>query len=100
MSASRAKAGAKAVQDVLGELVQELGIGPTLRAYDAVLLWEDVVGSHIAKVAVAEKISRGILTVRVSNSTWRYELTLRKKELIDKLNAALNEEIVKDIRFR
>jgi predicted nucleic acid-binding Zn ribbon protein len=40
-----------------------------------------------------------VLSVQVSNSTWRYELTMRKQEMISKLNTLLGEEVVKDVRF-
>lgn len=83
----------------LKRLVRDLGIGKKIREYDAVLRWQEAVGGHIAKVASAEKILAGELTVRVSNPTWRYELSLRKDELKAKINKLLGEEIVKDIHF-
>jgi hypothetical protein len=35
----------------------------------------------------------------VSNSSWRQELQFKKKEIIEKLNKALNQNIIKDILF-
>lgn len=99
MSASKSR-GAKSLGDALQGLVKDLGIGGKLREYDAVLRWEEAVGPHIAKVAAAAQVQRGVLVVRVSNATWRYELTLRKAELIGKINAVLGEDVVKDIRFQ
>lgn len=92
--------GPKSLGDALQGLVKELGLGSRLREYDAVLRWEEAVGPHIAKVATAAQIQRGILTVRVNNATWRYELTMRKSEMIGKINALVGAEIVKDIRFQ
>ncbi len=83
----------------LDRLMRELGIGPKIREYDAVLRWPEAVGAHIAKVASAEKIQNGILTVRVTSPTWRYELTLRKEELAAKINAVVGSTIVTDIHF-
>ena len=51
------------------------------------------------KVTTAVKIENGILTVRVNNSPWRNELVLLKADLIGKINEALGETIVRDIRF-
>ena len=99
MSASKPR-GARSLGDALQGLVKDLGIGGKLREYDAVLRWEEAVGPHIASGATAAQILRGVLVVRVNNATWRYELTLRKAELIDKLNAVLGEKVVKDIRFQ
>jgi predicted nucleic acid-binding Zn ribbon protein len=90
---------AKTLGEALDGLVRELGIQGKMREYDAVLRWEEAVGPHIAKVATANKIQHGVLSVQVSNSTWRYELTMRKQEMISKLNTLLGEEVVKDVRF-
>jgi predicted nucleic acid-binding Zn ribbon protein len=86
--------------DVLKGLVQDLGISERIGEYDAVLQWEVIVGEHIAKVAQAERISQGVLVVRVKTSTWRQELNMRKGEMIGLLNRALGGDVVKDIRFR
>ena len=88
------------IGEVLGSLVSDLGIGKRLQEYDAVLEWAEIVGPHIARVATAEKISQGVLVVRVSASTWRNELNMRKAELLDRLNTALGGKVVTDIRFR
>jgi predicted nucleic acid-binding Zn ribbon protein len=90
---------AKTLGEALEGLIRDLGLRGKLREYDAVLRWEEAVGPHIAKVATANRIQHGVLTVQVSNSTWRYELTMRKQELIEKLNTVLGEAVVKDVRF-
>lgn len=79
--------------------MENLGIGARIREYDAVTRWNEIVGSQIARVTEAVKIEKGVLVVRVQNSPWRNELTLMKKDMMVKLNSALGEEIVKDIRF-
>jgi len=63
-------------------------------------IWEQIVGAQIAKAAKAEKINRGVLTVRVEKSVWRNELNYLKKQIISKLNEALEKEVVKEIIFR
>jgi predicted nucleic acid-binding Zn ribbon protein len=84
----------------LEDLVEGLGIRHKLSEYDAVLQWESLVGEHIARAATATKIVNGVLFVRVKSSTWRNELSLRKKDIIETVNGALKGEIVKDIRFQ
>lgn len=90
---------AKSLGEALAGLTADLGIESKLREYDAVTLWPELVGAHIARVATAEKISKGVLVVRVTTSTWRNELQMRKQELADKINAALKSPVVKDIKF-
>lgn len=90
---------AQPIGTVLSSLMQELGLGKKLKQYEAVRVWREIVGERIAKVAIATKIINGTLIVKVAKSTWRNELSLMKKEIIAKINAALKEEIVKDIKF-
>jgi predicted nucleic acid-binding Zn ribbon protein len=96
---SMKKSNAEPVAKVLGVLLEELGLGKKLRQYEAVRIWQDVVGEQIARVAIPTKIINGTLIVKVEKSTWRNELSLLKREIIAKINAALKEEIVKDIKF-
>ena len=84
----------------ISELVEGLGIQHKLSEYDAVLQWESLVGEHIARAATAVKIIKGVLFVKVKSSTWRNELSLRKKEIMDTLNTALKQGVVKDIKFQ
>jgi predicted nucleic acid-binding Zn ribbon protein len=80
--------------------VNGLGIQKKLHEYDAVIYWENVVGERIAQMTTATRILQGVLFVHVKSSTWRNELTLRKKEIIGKLNIFIGVDAVKDIKFQ
>lgn len=84
----------------LEAVIRELGIGKKIRQYEVMNLWKEIVGEKIASVTEAEHLSRGKLFVRVSRPTWRNELIFLKKELIDKINLTMHEELVTDIIFR
>lgn len=90
----------KSLGSAIEELVQRLGIGKKVREYEAVLQWETIVGEKIARVSTATRIQQGILMVKVKTAPWRNELTLLKPDIIRKVNQALKEEVVKDIRFQ
>ena len=90
----------KPIGSALDELVKGLGIQKKLQEYDAVVCWESVVGERIAQMTTATRILQGVLFVHVKTSTWRNELTLRKKEIIDKLNIVIGINVVKDIKFQ
>ena len=89
----------KSIDTALDELIENLGIRKKLTELDAIYYWETVVGKQIAQMTEATRILKGILFVNVKTSTWRNELTLRKKEIIEKLNNYLGKDIVKDIKF-
>lgn len=97
---SRQSSQIRDIGDSIHELIDGLGLRNKIAEYDAVLRWESLVGEHIAKAATAVKIVKGVLFVQVKSSTWRNELSLRKKEILDTINSALGQEVVKDIRFQ
>lgn len=88
------------VGQAMDDLIRELGIGKTLSEYGVITRWRDVVGERIASVTRPERFDKGILFVAVASAPWRAELTLRRHEIIDKINAAAGGTIVRDIRFR
>ncbi|MBN1398342.1 MAG: DUF721 domain-containing protein [Bacteroidetes bacterium] len=89
----------KSIETAIEELINDLGIKKKLVEVDAVVHWEEVVGKKIAQMTEATRITKGVLFVSVKTSTWRNELTIRKKEIIEKLNNFIGKEIVKDIKF-
>ena len=84
----------------VNSVIEELGIGLKIRQHELLHAWPDIVGEQIARVTTATGLNDGKLFVSVTRSTWRNELIFLKKELIEKINAAMNSEIVKDIIFR
>lgn len=70
-----------------------------VREYDAVTRWNEVVGEQIGRVTEAVRIDKGVLVVRVTNGPWRNELTLMKSSILKKVNDAVGEGKVRDIRF-
>ncbi len=90
----------KPLGSAMQELIVGLGIKKKIDEYQAVVRWPEIVGDHIAKVSEATRIRQGVLFVSVRVSTWRNELQLRKAEIMKKLNKALGEELVKDIKFQ
>ncbi|MBW2220021.1 MAG: DUF721 domain-containing protein [Deltaproteobacteria bacterium] len=63
-------------------------------------VWKRAVGDVIASNAQPEAFKGGLLIVKVSGSVWAQQLQFQKRELIQKINEALDSELVKDIRFK
>jgi len=90
----------KTIGNAIQSALSDLGLGKKIRQYDVINQWPEIVGEQIARVATAERISDGKLFVSVSRSPWRNELVFLKKELIERINKAMHQDIVKDIIFR
>ena len=83
---------------LLDTVLDELGLKKKLRQYNIISEWQEIVGERIAKVTEPYRIDGGILYVRVRTSEWRNELTMRKPEILKKIN--VEENIIQDILFR
>lgn len=84
----------------LETLVRQLGITNKMRQATILSSWAEIVGEQIARVTEAERIENGILFVKTLNAPWRNELTMRRLEIMEKLNTAAGSKVVKEIRFR
>lgn len=90
----------KSLGDAIEDLVAQLGIKKKLHEQDTFVVWDQAVGERIAKVATPTRMLRGTLMVSVKSAAWRNELTMRKQEIVDRLNELLAGKIVKDIKFQ
>lgn len=71
-----------------------------VRQWEAVTLWETVVGETIAKHTRADRIQYGKLYISVDSPAWRNELMFHKQELLEKLNSKLKDVKIKEIVLR
>ena len=86
--------------DALRELLRSLGVDRRLAAYEVMAAWPAVVGEQIARVTVPQRVERGVLYVDVASAPWRAELTMKRLDLIERLNAHAGARVILDIRFR
>lgn len=63
-------------------------------------VWTEAVGEQIASRAKPLSFRDGILTVAVSGSAWLQQLSLMKPEIIENVNDAAGEVIVRDMFFK
>lgn len=87
------------IGSVFKNLFRDLGIEKPIEQNRAVNIWPELVGQRISEVSKAEKIEKGVLFVKVDSPVWRNELVFMKAEFIKKINTALKQSVVKDIKF-
>ena len=63
-------------------------------------IWESTVGPAIAAAARPAGERDGVLTIRCDAAVWAQELDLMAGELIPRLNAALGDEPIRELRCR
>ncbi|MEO0100027.1 MAG: DUF721 domain-containing protein [candidate division WOR-3 bacterium] len=85
--------------EAIKKIIHDLGLAEEIVAWQAVLRWQEIVGEKVAKYAKAVEVKEGILYLSCPNPTWRSQLLLMKKEIINKANRVIGKEAIKDIKF-
>jgi predicted nucleic acid-binding Zn ribbon protein len=99
-SKSLTKSQPKAVGSAIQELAKHLGLEKNLEDYQVITSWPDLVGEQIAKVTQAQRMENGVLFIGVSTAPWRAELSMKRMEIMQKINGIFGKSVVKEIRFR
>jgi len=76
-----------------------IGLDSKMQEMQILNIWSACVGEAIAKYSAPQEIRKNKLFVRVENAAWRYELSLKKSEIIEKLNQNLKKKLIRDIIF-
>ncbi|MFC1644273.1 DUF721 domain-containing protein [Candidatus Omnitrophota bacterium] len=95
------RSGTRHVKGILDGLLQKWEQG-TVRKGNAVReAWVAAVNEETKKHARPVSLKKGTLMVIVENSTWLYELTLKKKGILEKFNKNYTgRHKAQDMRFR
>jgi hypothetical protein len=86
-----------ALSSILGEVFRGKPLEKRLKEGRIWQVWDSAVGEQIAAKARPANFRDGVLTVMVSNAPWMQQLNFLKKGMIGKINAALGEELVREI---
>ena len=87
------------LKKVLKKAIKEAGFKKAIDQEDAVSVWGEVVGKNISAVTKATEVEKGTLVVKTESATWRQELHMQKKEIINIINMKIGSIAIKEIRF-
>ena len=87
------------VGQVLDKSLKRMEISVRLDEYGVWPIWNDIVGTTIARNAQPEKIRNGTLFVKVASPVWMQQLQYMKEMIAEKLNQRLKTDIVRNIFF-
>ena len=87
------------LKKVLKKTINESGFKKAIDQEDAVSIWGEIVGKNISKVTKATGVDKGTLIIKTESATWRQELHMQKKEIINKINKKIGSIAIKEIRF-
>jgi predicted nucleic acid-binding Zn ribbon protein len=92
--------GPETAADLLPQVVARLGGADRAIEQRVSLAWPDAVGAVLSRRARPESVRGKTLIVRVDSSAFAHELTLLKREILDKLTLALGAPLLDDLRTR
>ena len=87
------------LKSALNTALKREHLGRAIRQNKALFIWENIVGKAVAKNCTPEEVKHGILIVRALTPVWRNEITIKKKEILEKLNSKLGKKTIKDMRI-
>ena len=90
----------RAFSSILRELRAKEPWGGRLARNFVFRVWPKAMGRGIARAARPVSLKNDCLHVEVGDSSWLYELELRKRELLARINEHLDGSRIGDIRFK
>ena len=85
---------------LLSRVLKDHNLEEESKRYEALTRWDEIVGEKIAAVTTPERVMHGVLVVKVNSSVWKYELTMRKAEILAKIHEMTKSNDVKDIQWK
>lgn len=90
----------KRLSEVIVEVLKSDNLGVKLLENRAVSLWKVVLGPTVNRHTKHVALHDGIMHVELTSSVVRQELLMMKQQIIDALNKATGQDIIRDIHFR
>jgi len=81
------------------DLLANLDTGSHFELVRLMRLWPEVVGETIARRTEVAALKFHVAVVKVSTAMWIQELNLMRPQILSRLNAAMRNDAVRDIRF-
>lgn len=89
----------QALKDIVQQFINQSGRQKLFDERRVLLLWEEKMDPSIRQYAKCVDIQNGVLKVKILNAALRFEMMVRKSEIISQLNQWAGIEVVKDILF-
>ena len=88
------------LKDLVKGVIKDLTGGGRLTEEEVNTAWSSAVGKRAARHTRPVSLKKSRLVVNVDGSGWLYELTLKKRDILKRLEGRLKDQKVKEIRFR
>ncbi len=83
----------------LDTFMDYIGLDAKMQELKILDVWSDCVGKTIAQYSTPVELRKNKLMVRVENAAWRFELSMKKEEIISRLHNNFRKKLIKEIIF-
>lgn len=87
------------LKNELDTFMNYIGLDTKMQEMKILEIWNECVGDTISNYSTPVEIRKNKLFVKAENAVWRYELSLKKEEIMNNLNTKLKNKIIKEIIF-
>lgn len=87
------------LKNELDNFMNYIGLDSKMQELRILEVWNECVGDAISNYSVPIGIRKNKLIVKAENAAWRYELSLKKEEIIENINKKLKNKTIREIIF-
>ncbi len=88
------------LKDLVDDFIEDYPYRVALKRGMVLALWPEVIGEAIREQVRDMKFRGSRLIVHVPDPSWRHEIHMQRHQIATKLNAAVKEEIIRDIMIK
>jgi len=88
------------IRNIIDDVLKPYRSKPDFELKSVWGLWDEAVGKTIAQNAQPAAFKGKLLIVHVGNSAWIHQLQFLKNDMINKLNTALGQPLIAEIKFK
>ena len=88
------------IESIVKKVIKNLSAKGRITEEEINKAWETAAGPEAARHSRPISIRKSVLLVNVGNSSWLYELTTKKRDILKKLEGRTGAKRLKGLRFR
>ena len=96
----KARSKARSIENIVKDVIKNLSGKGRVSEEEINKAWRGAAGDAAAAHTKPVSVKRSVLTINVDSSGWLYELTIKKRELLKKLEGNIRGKQVKGLKFR
>lgn len=89
----------QALSDILTAYLRETGLEQPVLEQRLERLWPELMGPQVAQLTESVQIKDGTLHLKIRSAALRQQLFDCRRQVIDKLNHAVNASVIKSVRL-